>query len=125
MENTKKLDEIAREPIRIEDKTEVGEIFENLDSDKISNSTKMPSIDMNTRLTKLESRNMMIFDELKTMGIMPKSSNITMILKRLQVSLNGEGRREKVTIASASRSATLDGRSGGAGMFGRLFSPKP
>ena len=108
--------------IRIKESTEVGEIFNNLDADEISKNSKMPLIDFNTRLSDGTIKAMAIFDEFKAMGLAPSDSNLTMVIKRLNVSLKGQGRKEKVQIASASRSATLSGRSGG--MLGGLFQPR-
>jgi len=112
----KALDDLANEmddEIKIENKTEIGEVFDNLDADKISRQSNMPMIDFNSRLSDNLISNIAIFDEFKAMGLMPKDSNLTMILKRLKVSKDGKGRQEKVQIASANRSADLSGRSGG------------
>lgn len=108
--------------IKIKETTEVGEIFNNLDADHISENSNMPLIDFNTRLSDSTIKAMAVFDEFKAMGLAPRDSNLTLVLKRLNVSLKGQGRKEKVQIASASRSATLSGRSGG--MLGSLFTPR-
>ena len=63
-----------------------------------------------------------IYDEFKAMGIAPADSNLTLVLKRLKVSQKGLGRKEKVQIASASRSSELSGRSGG--VLGSLVKPR-
>jgi hypothetical protein len=122
-----KLEDLAnaRDEISIKEKSEIGEIFENLDADDISKISNMPAIDFNTRLTPSMIKGIAVFDEFKAMGIMPRDSTLTLLIKRLHVSLQGKGRQEKVTIASASRSATLEGRGGGIGGFMKgLVTPK-
>lgn len=118
------LEDLAEknDEINIKERTEIGEVFDNLDADIISRNSNMPMIDFNTRLTNNMIRSIAIFDEFKAMGIMPEDSNLTMILKRLKVSEKGLGRKEKVQIASANRSAELSGRSGG--VMSSLFTPR-
>jgi len=106
----------------LEEKTELGETFSNLDCDDVDKETGFSKIDFNTRLQGWEISNCMVFDELKALGILPQDANITTQKKRLAVSLGGEGRKEKVTIASANRDAELSGRSGGImNKLGGLF----
>ena len=120
----KTLEEIAEkdDEINIKEKTEIGEVFDNLDADEISKNSNMPLIDFNTRLNDSTIKAMAIFDELKAMGIAPKDSNLTLVLKRLKVSQKGLGRKEKVQIASASRQSELAGRSGG--VFSKFVTPR-
>ena len=105
--------------------TELGEVFNNLDNDDINQATGFSNIDFNARLLGFEAANCMIFDELKALGILPKTANITMQKKRLSVSLGGLGRKEKVQIASGAREADLTGRGGGI-LVGikKLFTPR-
>lgn len=118
------LEKIAKneDEIHIKEHTEIGEVFSNLDADTISEQSNMPMIDFNTRLTDSMIKAMAIFDEFKAMGIAPMDSNLTMVLKRLKVSEKGLGRKEKVQIAAASRSAHLSGKAGG--VMGSLFTPR-
>lgn len=106
-----KVSNIGRE-LPFQEKTELGEVFDNLDNDK-ENDRGFSNIDFNARLKEWEITNCMIFDELKAMGLLPKNANITMQKKRLSVSLGGQGRIEKVQVASGVREADLAGRSGG------------
>lgn len=117
--------ERASKETPFQDKTEVGEVFDNLDRDEESEETKMSHIDFNARLTGTEIANCITIDELKSLGILPVKARITRQKKRLSVSLLGKGREEKVTIASASRNAELTGRGGGfMSKIGNLFKPR-
>ena len=113
-------DELSRE-IPFQEKTEVGEVFDNLDDDS-TDSSRSSKIDFNARLTHTEVTNCIIIDELVGLGILPESAKITRRKKRNSVSINGLGRQEKVEIASASRSAELSGKSGG--MLSNLMKPR-
>jgi len=104
------------------EKTELGEAFSHLDNDDVNIKTGFSNIDFNARLSQLEINNCIIFDELKAKGILPFDANITLQKKRMSVSLLGKGREEKVTIASGSREAELQGRRGG--MLSKLFSKR-
>lgn len=127
MKKGEKLDDVIEANIEgmLKDKTELGEVFDNLDNDAIDKDTKFSKIDFNARLTGWEIPNCMRFDELKALGILPPEANITTQKKRLSVSLNGLGRTEKVQIASASRDADLSGKGGGFfRKFAGMFTPK-
>jgi len=103
----------------IKEKSELGQVMDNLDSDKIDIKTNMSSIDMNTRLSDREIRASLVFDELRRLGLMPSECDITRQLKRLKISMNGEGRKEKVQMVNGERQQ----RSGGGFMsgFSNLF----
>lgn len=102
------------------EQSEIAQVFTNMDDDSVSGEG-MSNIDFNARLLSHEASMCMIFDELKAKGILPSSANLTRMKKRLSVSIGGQGRREKVQIASAGRGAELEGRSGG-GFFSKLIS---
>ena len=106
----------------VSERTEMGEVFDNLDNDTPNPDTKLNKIDFNTRLTNTEINNIMIFEELRNMGIMPDEATLTQQKKRLNISLNGAGRQEKVSIATASVDAKRGGASGG--FLARMFSPR-
>lgn len=114
------VEEIGKE-LPFNEKTEMGEIFDNLDNDNIS-SNGFSKIDFNARLLGFEANNCVIFDEIKALGLLPFGANLTMQKKRISVSIGGLGRQEKVQIASASRGAELQGKSGG--FLGSLFKPR-
>ena len=113
------ISDIASE-IPFKEQTEIGEVFKNMDDDS-ENAKGMSNIDFNARLTDTETSACVIIDELKTIGILPSTVTITRLKKRLSVSLGGLGRTEKVTIASAQRSADLMGKAGG---ITNIFKPR-
>lgn len=124
MENKRlddKIDILNKELIE-SNKSEVGEVFNNLDNDEPNIKTQMSNIDFNARLTNIEINNCIIIDELRALGILPENAQITRQKKRLSVSQEGKGRAEKVEIASASRKSELSGRSGG--FFNKLLTPR-
>jgi len=114
-------DEVRKEDddFVISEKTELGEVMSNLDND-VPDSRGLSAIDFNTRLDPISVKAMSTVDELVKMGILPKSVKITQQIKRLNVSLGGQGREEKVRIVSGQR----DHQQGGGFLGGmkRLFS---
>lgn len=111
------LEKVSQETALTE-KSELREVFDNLDHD-VENDKRMSPLDFNTRLSSVEISNCMRCDEIRNIGILPASSNLTRAKKRLSVSLKGLGRVEKTTIASAKQDATLSGRSMGARLLSR------
>lgn len=97
-----------------QDKTEVGEVFANLDENK--------HLSKNTRLNEIEISKIMIIKELQRMGILPPEVNLPQEKMELNISQKGKGREEKVQISSASRHAELQGKSGG--FFSNLLRPR-
>lgn len=100
------------------ERTELGEAFKNLDDD-VQDDVGLSKIDFNTRLTPDEIKCIVVIDELTRIGILPDDIGITRTLKRLSVSRDGQGRAEKVKIASAGIES---GRAGGGflkGLFRR------
>jgi len=85
----------------IKEKTSIGEAFENMDSDEL--------LDKNTRLTERELKAVIVVDELKNLGVLSKKVTITEQIKKLSISRDGKGRREKVEMVVAERSQG-DGR---------------
>lgn len=104
------------------EKTEMGEVFDNLDDDRADHKN-MSKIDFNSRLSHAEATGCLVIDELRQLGILDESIGITRQKKRLSVSLGGLGRQEKVQIASASRQAELGSR-GGGGILNWMFSKR-
>ena len=119
--NLDKILENAQKDLK--DKSELGEVMDNLDSDVVSNDTKMSSVDFNTRLDGFEISTIMVIDELTRMGIFPDRAGLTRQKKRLSVSLQGKGREEKVRIIQGER----DNRTGMGVMdrVGSMFQRKP
>ena len=108
------IKDVGRE-INIQEKTELGEVMQNLDSDTLDRETRMSSIDFNTRLGATEISSIMIIDELTRLGILPQNLGISRQKKRLAVSLDGKGRAEKVQIVQGQRE-----HSSGGGVMGKL-----
>jgi len=114
--------ENAGKEVPFSEQTELGQVFDNLDNDNLNPKSNMSNIDFNSRLSDWEITSCLVFDELQGLGILPKTARITRQKKRLAVSKEGLGRREKVEIASASRSAELSGKSGGIlSQIGSIF----
>ena len=106
----------------LSEKSELLEVFDNLDADRVSKETNLSPIDMNSNLNRIEIKNLMIFDQFKSIGLLPKWANIGASLKRLSCSEGALGRKQKVEIASAKREAQHG--TGITGAIGRLFTPK-
>ena len=87
----------------ITQETELGSVMKNLDEDVIDKLTKMSKIDFNTRLTQEQINACLVFDELKVMGILPEDCALTTRVKRLSISRDGLGRKEKVQIVIGDR----------------------
>lgn len=104
------------------EKSDLGEAFENLDNDKLDRETKMSSIDLNARLTKDQISAILIFDELKRIGLLPQRLELARQLKRLSISEDGKGREEKVRIAVGQ----FEQQNGGGFLGGlkRMFTPR-
>lgn len=115
------VDQMARQGI-VADKTELQAVVENLDSDSFNEKELVSNIDFNTRLTQAEVSASLVIDTLARIGVFPQGTSLTRQLKRLKVSLNGQGRAEKVEIVRSER----DRRSGGilAGL-GSFFKRQP
>jgi len=101
----------------IMNKSELAEIFDNLDDDRQNKENNMSQIDFNTRLTTVEINSIMIIDEFTRLGIFPPDAGITRQKKRLAISKDGEGRKEKVHMVAGKE----ESRSGN-GFLKNLFS---
>lgn len=96
----------------LQETTELAQVMKNLDEDRIDPGTRMSSIDFNARLTGDQIKHSMIFDELVRLDIFPADSGLTRQMKRLSVSLAGQGRDEKVRIVQGERSQRTGGSFG-------------
>lgn len=105
----------AGEEVTFKDRSELGEVMDNLDQDTLDPTTKMSTIDFNTRLSETEISAVMIIDELTRLGIFPGEAGLTRQKKRLAVSLQGKGREEKVRIVQGERENRT-----GTGVMSRL-----
>lgn len=113
VKETVDLDKIINQSeTQLKEKTELGEVMDSLDKDKLDKDTNMSSIDTNTRLSGSQISSILIFDELQRMGIFSKTCSISRQLKRLAISKNGMGRQEKVEIVKGER---MQNNAGGFG----------
>lgn len=113
-----KINEMISDEEFITDKSELAQVFDSLDNDDIK-SQNMSNIDFNTRLTKSESNGCLVMDELQRMGLLPMNFSLSRQKKRLAVSLNGEGRKEKIDIVRSERENTSS--SGFLSKLGGIF----
>ena len=101
--------------------TELGEAMKVLDDDTIEPGSRMSKIDMNTRLHPFEINSILAMDTLVALRVLPVSClAFTRQKKRLNVSLNGKGREEKVSLASGKKEH--DEKMGQGGMMNGLKS---
>lgn len=117
-----KLDVMMGQEKPFVEETELASVMKSLDSDTMDANTKMSSIDFNTRLSEPQVGACLVIDQLKHMGVLPANINITQGLKRLNVSLGGEGRKEKVEVVVGQRAQASGG--GFMGKLGSLFQKK-
>jgi hypothetical protein len=96
------------------EKTELESVMNSLDADTPDKS-QFSNIDFNTRLTDFQISTIRVIDELQHLGILPEDSTICKTTKRLQVSLHGLGREEKVRIVQGQRD-----HQEGSGAMGKL-----
>lgn len=105
--------------IKLEEKSQLGEVFDNLDRDEIHPLQKTSPVDFNTNLSEVQISNMMVIEEYIRWGILD-GVTIVSTLKRLSVSKGGWGRNGKVQIVVGER-----GREDGSGGFLKsLFTRK-
>jgi hypothetical protein len=107
----------------IKDRSELGEVMDNLDNDNVNPETKQSPIDFNTRLSETNIPHITIVDSVISIGIYPPFlKNLTGMIKRLKVSKDGLGRQEKVAIVQGQRELNSGNRISSA--FANLFSRK-
>ena len=105
----------ANEEVPFKDKTELGEAFDSLDSVKEDNKGRS-AIDLNTRLTPDEIQAIKVVDELKHLGILPEECDITTATKRLAISRDGLGRKEKIQMTQGIKEQHSSG-----GFLGKML----
>ena len=103
--------------VPFQETTELGQVFENLDADRRGIDGRS-SLDFNTRLTSDQINSITVIDEFRAFGLLPPEVGITTTVKRLNVSKDGQGRREKVSIVAGQR----EQKSGN--FFKRMFTPR-
>ena len=100
--------------INIKETSELGEVMNNLDAE----NTKL---DFNTRLSQQQIANVIVGECLVNSGIM-YFADITTRTKKLNVSRDGQGREEKVRIASGEVEARRG--TGFMNKFQGMFTPR-
>ena len=96
--------------------TELGEAMKELDDDTVDPNTRMSRIDMRSRLHPMEISSILAMDTLVALKVIPSSClAFTLQKKRLNVSLMGQGRKEKVEMAVGKREQ--DAKTGIGGMI--------
>ena len=98
---------------QVQEKSELGEVFDNFDNDKHDEKRNVSAIDFNTNLNEMEIKGIAVFDAFKSLHILPDCANIANTLKRLNISKGGWGREGKIKVATAGHEAVLAGKSGG------------
>lgn len=85
--------------------SEMAETLKTLNSDSLDPNTGMSSIDMNTRMNVIERNGIVGLDSLVQLKVCPPEClAFTRQMKRLNVSLGGQGRKETVDIVAGERS---------------------
>jgi hypothetical protein len=106
----------------LQQQSELTGVMKELNEDVLEQDTKLPSIDMKTRLMPFEITSMVIHDAVVNLRCLPKDCLITTrTKKRLAVSLKGMGRQEMVRIVQTERN-----KEQGEGFFSRMknvFTP--
>lgn len=100
--------------------TEMGDFMKYLDRDEVDPKTNLSSIDMNTRIVNIFERNSLgAISILRAMRFLPASChNIPRVFMRMNVSMKGEGRKERVDSMIGKREH--DKQSGMGGMFNNV-----
>lgn len=104
------------------EKTEIEAAMNSLDADK-ADKASFSNIDFNARVSSHQAVCMAIIDELVRSGLYPEELTITRNMKRISVSIGGEGRKEKVSLFQGQREHSEG--AGAMGRFGRLFQRQP
>jgi hypothetical protein len=118
--NRIKQNEVSFAPSQqiINESSEIADTLKELNDDTL-NEQSFSSIDTKTRLIETEVNSMVIIDGLIALNFLPKEvSVITRSKKRLNVSLQGEGRKEIVQIANGLK----EQQQGGINKLKSLFS---
>lgn len=124
-EPTRSLDDLtdiaSKTDIRINDRSELGEVMDSLESDNFDEKRQMSSIDFNAILTGREIKGILVVEELVRLGILPQVL-VAHKKKRLSVSQGGTGRQQKVDMFRG-----VQEQRGNGGIMARvksLFSPR-
>lgn len=99
------VENLAKETdITIKERSELGEVMDSLESDKFDPHTGSSSIDFNSRLSENKTNAIVRCEALELLGLFPaQGQSLTRKIKRLSVSINGQGRAEKVQVVQGER----------------------
>lgn len=98
----------------IQQKSELGEVTEQMNKDEIENETGMSSMDKMSRLHPVQIPAIAIWDYLVNSNFLPRESlHVSRQIKRLEVSREGLGRHEYVEVVG--RKAETDAKKSGFG----------
>ena len=106
--------------INIEEKTELRQVMDNLDTDT-NDRENLSAIDLNANISQEQATGCMIVEELNRLGVLP-DVQISRKLKRLSLSVNCIGREQKVQMVVGERA-----NKSGNGFLSRIknaFSPQ-
>jgi len=107
----------------IKQPTEIGEAIEKLNLDRI-NQDGMTSMDMTSRLHPVEADGILQTDFLVRMGVIPiECMAFTRQKKRLSVSINGEGRKEVVSLVQGKNDRD-NNMAGNTGFWEKWFGKR-
>jgi hypothetical protein len=96
----------------MQSKTELADAYDKLDDDTVNQDTKMSKIDFNSNLLPLEILTIAQVDSLVSLRFLPQSASYPSALKkRLVVSQNAMGRKQKVEMAVGVREYNREKRS--------------
>lgn len=99
----------------VKTESEMSEVMRRMDEDIVDNSTRMSSIDTNSRLFPKWWRACIRLDEMERRGLNKHAGKLSRQIKRLSISLNGEGRKEKIALVGGMREQKT-----GAGFLQRM-----
>jgi len=87
-------------PINIQPKNDLEAAYNELNKDEFSNITRNSSIDLLTRMSIFQIKAYSKYEFLMKMGMIPKDCDLTNVLKRNLISLDGLSRAEMVQLGS-------------------------
>jgi len=122
LDNDIRKAEVEDDEINVTRKSELRQVMDSLDEDRVDTESNMSTIDTNSRLSNREIGACLRFDELVRIGILDSNWGLTRQKKRLSISKDGLGRREKVEIVKGERDQETGG--GFKKIMAGLFQPR-
>lgn len=107
----------------VNQESDIAAVIKNLNEDIIETHSKLPSIDMKTRLHPMELTSIVVHDTIVALNCLPEECLVTTrVKKRLAVSLNGQGREEIVKIVQGEREHDKEKAGGFLGSVKNMFT---